>query len=230
MHSHPEYLGSHALALTARRGELPILIKLIDAKKELSVQVHPDDEYARIHKHSSLGKTEFWYILDARESSTLIYGFNRDVTATTVRDSITTGSKVNLLNIVPVKRNDVFLINPGTVHAIGAGCLIAEIQESSNIIYRLYDYSRTDKDGNTRPLHIDKALDVANLKSSAAPRQPMRVLKYRPGYATELLSRCKYFIVERMLLNTENRTLAEYKTGSNSFHSLLVIDGCRNIS
>ena len=117
-------------------------------------------------------------------------------------------------------------IEAGTIHAIGAGCLIAEIQENSNITYRLYDYNRTDKDGNRRELHIDKALEVANRKNSAIPRQPMRVIRYRIGSVSELLTRCKYFQVERLLLNTEKRNMADFKTGENSFHALLCIDGC----
>ncbi|MBQ6197294.1 MAG: hypothetical protein IJK47_07720 [Lachnospiraceae bacterium] len=103
---------------------------------------------------------------------------------------------------------------------------MAEIQESSNITYRLYDYDRVDKYGCKRPLHTDKALEVANLRSSAAPRQPMRVLRYNNGSASELLTRCKYFQVERLLLNTEGRKLASFQTGSNSFHALLCVDGC----
>lgn len=220
---HPEYLGTHAASVAD--GEFPILIKLIDAKKDLSVQVHPDDEYAREHENS-LGKTEMWYVLDARNGAELVYGFNRNVTADKVRVSIENGEITSLFNHVGVHKNDLFFIESGTVHAIGAGCLIAEIQESSNLTYRLYDYGRVDKNGQLRPLHIDKALDVANLKSSASPHQSMRVLKYHPGYASELLTRCKYFQVERMLLNTENRKLAEIRTGSNSFHALLCVDGC----
>ena len=125
-----------------------------------------------------------------------------------------------------VNRGDIFFIPPGTVHAIGAGCLIAEIQESSNVTYRLYDYNRVDKHGQKRQLHVNKALEVARLESSATPRQPMRVLKYKRGSASELLSRCKYFQVERILVNTENRKLADFQTGSNSFHALLCVDGC----
>ncbi|MBR0204778.1 MAG: hypothetical protein IJQ56_10470, partial [Synergistaceae bacterium] len=131
-----------------------------------------------------------------------------------------------LLNYVPVHKDDVFYIESGTVHAIGAGCLIAEIQQSSNITYRLYDYDRVDKQGNHRELHVKKALDVAKMTSSITPRQPMRVLKYESGCASELLARCKYFQVERMLLNTENRILTEFSTGTNSFHALLCVDGC----
>lgn len=136
-----------------------------------------------------------------------------------------------LSNHVPVEKGDLFFIEPGTVHAIGAGCLIAEIQKSSNITYRLFDYNRIDKNGEKRPLHVKKALEVANLKSSLIPRQPMRVLKYKQGFASELLCRCKYFQVERVLLNTEvQRHLVDYQTNDNSFHALLCVDGCGSIT
>ena len=105
------------------------------------------------------------------------------------------------LQNVPIHKDDLFFIPAGTIHAIGAGALVAEIQESSNLTYRLYDYDRIGKDGKKRELHIDKALDVADLHGSAEPRQPLRVLKYRPGMASELLIRCKYFEVYRMLIN-----------------------------
>lgn len=226
LESHPEYLGTHAASLN--NGKLPILIKLIDAKKDLSVQVHPDDEYAAFHE-SGLGKVEMWYVLDAQPGSEIIYGFNHNVTSQQVEKSINNNEIINLLNHVKAHKNDLFYIESGTVHAIGAGCLIAEIQENSNLTYRLYDYGRIDKNGKTRPLHIKKALDVMKYTSSSSPRQPMRVLKYKSGYASELLSRCKYFQVERILLNTENRKLAGFKTGSNSFHALLCVDGCGTI-
>ena len=219
---HPEYLGTHARSIAD--GEFPILIKLIDAKKDLSVQVHPDDDYAA--KYGQLGKTEMWYVLDAIKGAELVYGFNRDVDAEQVRGAISSGTIDSLLNHVEVHKNDLFYIESGMIHAIGAGCLIAEIQESSNLTYRLYDYDRIDKNGQRRPLHIERALDVMNMKSSVAPRQPMRILKYSSGYASELLTRCKYFQVERLLLNTENRKLALFQTGSNSFHALLCVDGC----
>ncbi|WP_034445844.1 type I phosphomannose isomerase catalytic subunit [Butyrivibrio sp. AE2032] len=227
----PEILGTHPLQTTQGRPELPILIKLIDAKSDLSVQVHPDDEYAKEHENGSLGKTEMWYVLDAKKDSSLVYGFRRDVDSDEVKRAIGNGSIGPLLNHVPIHKNDLFYIEAGTVHAIGAGALVAEIQESSNLTYRLYDYDRTDKNGNKRELHIDKALDVANLKSSAAPRQPMRTLRYSSGCASELLTRCKYFQVERLLLNTEVcRELVTFQTGVNSFHALLCVDGCGSIS
>lgn len=223
---HPDWLGSHPINLTGGKTELPILIKMIDAKSDLSVQVHPDDDYAKANENGSWGKTELWYVLDAKPNSELIYGFCRDVTPMQVKESINNGSIIKLLNHVPVQKNDLFYIESGTVHAIGAGCLIAEIQQNSNLTYRLYDYDRLGKDGKKRQLHIDKALSVANLSSASAPRQPMRVINYNNGCATELLSRCKYFQVERILLNSEGRKLAHYKTGSNSFHVMLCINGC----
>jgi len=226
LRNNPEMLGSHPLLLTDGKNELPILIKLIDAKSDLSVQVHPDDEYAKKFENGSWGKTELWYVLDAKPGSELIYGFCRDVTPSQVKESIINGTLIKLLNHVPVHKNDLFYIESGTVHAIGAGCLIAEIQQNSNLTYRLYDYDRVDKNGNRRDLHIEKALSVANLSSATAPRQPMRVINYNNGCASELLSRCKYFQVERILLNSEGRKLAKYKTGKNSFHVLLCIDGC----
>ncbi len=223
--AHPEYLGTHPLATTGGRPELPILVKLIDARDDLSVQVHPDDAYALAHE-DSLGKTEMWYVLAARAGAGLVYGFNRDMSPALVRRALGEGRITQYLNRVPVHKDDVFYIEAGIVHAIGAGTLIAEVQESSNLTYRLYDYDRKDKNGRTRPLHVDKALAVAQLHSSAAPRQPMRLLRFHRGRASELLTRCKYFQVERMLLNTEGRVLADFRTGSNSFHVLLCTDGC----
>ncbi len=220
---HPEYLGTHPRS----KGELPILIKLIDAKSDLSVQVHPDDCYAREHENGSLGKTEMWYVLDAEKNARLTYGFKQDLTKETLRESLARGDVERYLQRVFIKKGDVFYIEAGRVHAIGAGALIAEIQENSNLTYRLYDYGRVDGSGNPRELHIEKALAVADLKSSDRPRQPMRVLRYQNGCASELLCRCKYFQVERLLLHTERcRSMADFCTGQNSFHVLLCVSGC----
>ncbi len=227
---HPEWIGTHPLKTTGGKAELPILIKLIDAKQNLSVQVHPDDAYA-LKYEGSLGKTEMWYVLAAKPGAKLIYGFDQDVNEETVRRSIQNGNLDGLLNHIAVKKDDLFYIEAGTVHALGAGCLIAEIQESSNITYRLYDYDRMDLDGMKRPLHIDKAMKVARFQSSAVPRQPMRVFRYHGGCASELLARCRYFQVERVLLNTEiHRKLVHFRTGTNSFHALLCVEGCGSIS
>ncbi len=220
----PEYVGTHPKGAD---GQLPILIKFIDAKKNLSVQVHPSDAYAAEHEDGQLGKTEMWYVIDATKDAKLVYGFTETIDRGKLRGALADGSVEKYMNIVSVHPDDVFYIPSGTVHAIGAGCLIAEVQESSNLTYRMYDYNRVGKDGKKRPLHIDRALEVADLRSTAEPRQPMRVLKYRPGCATELLSRCKYFQVERMLLNTERqKQLVDFRTGSNSFQVLLCVRGC----
>lgn len=219
---HPEFLGTHS----SEEGKLPILIKFIDAKEDLSVQVHPTDEYAKENENGQLGKTELWYVLDASKDASLVYGLKHSVSRDTIKTSIENGSMHKYLQNVPVKKGDVFLIEAGTIHAIGAGALIAEIQENSNLTYRMYDYNRTDKDGNKRELHIDKALDVANLNSISEPKQPLRVLKYSQGVASELLSRCKYFEVYRMIVNTERRQIVTYKTDDISFRVLLCINGC----
>ena len=225
---HPEYLGEHAQKIN--NGDLPILVKLIDAKQNLSVQVHPDDEYA-LKNENSLGKSEMWYVLSAKNNAKLIYGFNQDVEDRQIRSSINDGTISKYLNFVSVIKDDVFFIEPGTVHAIGEGVLVAEIQENSNITYRLYDYDRVDKNGNKRSLQINKAMDVINLYMTDQPHQPMRVLKYKRGYASELLARCKYFQVERIMLNTEIcRELFDFRTNINSFHVLLCIEGCGSIS
>ncbi len=220
---HPEYIGTHP----AGKGRLPILIKLIDAKQNLSVQVHPDDQYAAEHENGQMGKTEMWYVADAVKDARLIYGFYHDMDRETVKRSLENHTFERYLQKINVEKGDVFFIEAGTVHAIGAGTLIAEIQESSNLTYRLFDYDRADKNGRKRELHLEKALDVLNYKKSRAPRQPMRVLRYQNGSARELLCRCKYFQVERYLLNTERtRKLVEFSTMENSFKVLLCLEGC----
>ena len=147
-----------------------------------------------------------------------------------MQKALAEGTVMKYLQKVPIHKDDLFFIPAGTIHAIGAGALVAEIQESSNLTYRLYDYDRIGKDGKKRELHIDKALDVADLHGSAEPRQPLRVLKYRPGMASELLIRCKYFEVYRMLINTERRQTVHYRADRMAFRVLLCMDGCGTIS
>lgn len=228
LRAHPEWLGIHA---QNPEGELPVLIKLIDAKRDLSVQVHPDDAYAREHENGQNGKCEMWYVLDAEKKARLVYGLREDCTAEVLRKSLEEGTVEDLLQYVDVRADDVFYLEPGTIHALGAGCLVAEIQECSNLTYRLYDYGRRDRQGKLRPLHIEKAMQVVNLQRSAVPRQPMRVLRYFPGYATEVLCRCHYFQVERLLLNTERqRKLTTLHVNELSFRTLLCIRGCGSVS
>lgn len=223
---HPEYLGERHKGETA----LPILIKLIDAKQDLSVQVHPNDAYAREFEGGQLGKDEMWYVLDAGKGASLVYGLNQDCTKEQLSQALAEGTVMRYLQKVPIHKDDLFFIRAGTIHAIGAGALVAEIQESSNLTYRLYDYDRLDKDGKKRELHIEKALAVADLHSSAEPRQPLRVLRYRQGMASELLTRCKYFEVYRMLVNTERRQKVRYRADELAFRVLLCVNGCGVLS
>lgn len=220
---HPEYMGTHPEV----NGGLPILLKFIDAKRDLSVQVHPNDDYAREHENGQRGKSEMWYVADAKKGSRLIYGFYHDISREELEKSLKDGTVERYLQKIPIQKDDVFFIEAGTVHAIGAGALIVEVQESSNLTYRMYDYNRIDKNGKSRELHIEKALEVADRRGIAHPKQPLRVLKYRKGVASEMLCRCRYFQVKRHLLNTEaSRGMLGFYTESNSFQVFVCLEGC----
>jgi len=139
--------------------DFPILIKFIDAKKDLSIQLHPNDELAK-ERHNSFGKTEMWYVMDADDDANLIVGFNKDVTKNEYVDSLQNDTLLDLLNYETVKEGDTFFINTGKIHAIGAGVLLAEIQQTSDVTYRVFDFNRKDKNGNLRELHTELALDA----------------------------------------------------------------------
>ncbi len=226
---YPELLGRHGAesadcdskeALSASVSKFPVLVKLIDAAGDLSIQVHPDDAYAW-EKEGQQGKIELWYVMDAAPDAELIYGFVREVTQEQVRRAAENGTIVDYVQRIPVKKDDVFLVRPGTVHAIGKGVLLAEIQENSNLTYRLYDYDRVDKDGQKRMLHLDKALQVLDYKASPPVRQQMRLLKYTPGAAQESLCQCPYFQVDRLLLSES----LNWQIGASGFQILLVLEG-----
>ena len=152
--------GKEALGKNAERFTyFPLLIKLIDAKDKLSVQVHPDDSYA-LKNEGEYGKTEMWYVVDCDEGASLIYGFNKEISKEEFESRIKDNTLSEVCNYVPVKKGDVFFIGAGTLHAIGEGILIAEVQQNSNTTYRVSDYGRLGADGNPRPLHIEKAVDV----------------------------------------------------------------------
>ena len=154
--AHPEYLGERHKGETT----LPILVKLIDARKDLSVQVHPDDDYAKMKEHGQLGKTEMWYVLDAARDAKLIYGLRQDCTKKEMQKALAEGTVMKYLQKVPIHKDDLFFIPAGTIHAIGAGALVAEIQESSNLTYRLYDYDRMDpKTGKPRKMHVKEVYE-----------------------------------------------------------------------
>lgn len=187
--------------------EFPLLIKLIDAKQNLSVQVHPDDAYALQHENG-YGKTEMWYVIDAEPGAGLYVGFNRDVSREEVAQRIKDNTIMEVLDFHSTKPGDVFFIPAGTVHAIGAGNLICEIQQSSNSTYRLYDYDRRDKFGNPRELHLDKALDVLNYH------------KYEPVPFEGKVS-CKYFNVS--FVDVEGKR--QITLTNDSFYSITCIKG-----
>ncbi len=147
----------------------PLLFKIIDAAENLSIQVHPDDETAA-ERHNSFGKTEMWYIMDAEPGAELIVGFNNGITKEKYIESVQNNSTENILKKVSVSKGDVVFIPAGLVHAIGKGILLAEIQQSSDITYRIYDYNRLDDNGNFRQLHVEQALDVINFNTVENPK------------------------------------------------------------
>ena len=211
---HPEYVGN-------KNTQIPVLIKFIDAAKDLSVQVHPSDEFAREYENGQNGKTEMWYVLEAKEGAKLVWGFEHKVTKEILEKDITDGTLQNDLHYVPVHKGDVFLIESGTVHAIGEGILLAEIQENSDLTYRLYDYNRRDKDGNLRELHFDKAVKVLNMNPIGDTSQKPRYVRYFYGCSRETLCRCKYFETEKIQV-TKGFSFSVMK---NSFQVLLCTNG-----
>ena len=205
INNNPGVLGKRAEAFH----NFPILIKFIDAKDNLSIQVHPDDEYA-LKNNGEYGKTEMWYILDCEEDSFLYYGFNEEITKEEFKESIENNTVLDYLNKVKVNKGDVFFIEAGTVHAIGKGIVICEIQQNSNTTFRVYDYDRIDKDGNKRPLHIKEAIEVSETK-------PAKNYK-REG---NVLAKCKYFTVEE--LEVSDKEILQIT--EESFKSVVVTDG-----
>lgn len=156
-----EILGSNAIEKYGVT--FPLLFKFIDAQQDLSIQVHPNDDLAS-KRHNSFGKTEMWYVMNANENSNLIVGFKKNTTKEEYIKSIEDKNLIHLLNVVPVEKGNAFFIEAGTVHAIGAGVLIAEIQQTSDITYRLYDWDRVDDNGKERELHTELAIDAINYK------------------------------------------------------------------
>lgn len=210
----------------ARFENFPVLIKLIDAKDNLSVQVHPDNEYAQ-RVEGEYGKTEMWYVVDADEGATLLYGFKHEISKEEFRERIENNTLLEVTNAVPVKKGDVFFIRSGTLHAIGKGILIAEIQQNSNTTYRIYDYGRVGKDGKPRELHIDKALDVTKLcPAEPYPETEWVTADSKTGWKKKLLSSCEYFTVNALDIPES----AELTADEKSFVSLLFLDGTSTIS
>lgn len=205
-----EVLGSNS----ARFQQFPVLIKFIDAAQDLSVQVHPDDDYAQKVERQPYGKTEMWYVADCAEDAYLYYGFTKEVGPEELEQRIKENTLLEVLNKVNVKKGDVFFIEAGTIHAIGTGCLIAEIQQNSNLTYRVYDYGRKDKNGNERELHIEKALQVTE-------RVPiMRQKSFDPHIVS-----CEYFTVDKLVLDGKLMQRMSGYVDQSTFVSILVLDG-----
>lgn len=196
----------------------PILIKLIDAKDNLSVQVHPDNEYAQ-RVEGEYGKTEMWYIVDCDEGAELLYGFKSEISKEEFRERIENNTLLEVTDSVPVKKGDVFFIEAGTLHAIGKGILIAEIQQNSNTTYRIYDYGRVGADGKPRQLHIDKAVEVTELRP--ATPYPQTEAFEENGAVKRLLAKCEYFTV----YSVDVETGARFSADETSFNSILLLDG-----
>ena len=187
----------------------PLLIKLIDAKENLSIQVHPSDDYA-LKYENSFGKSEMWHIISADESSGLYVGLNKDYSKEDIKKALEEGTILECLNFFKVKPGDTFVINPGTIHAIGKGVRLIEIQQNSNLTYRLYDYNRVDKNGNPRELHIKKALEVIDYK------------QYKPtNKDNEYLADNQYFTVKEVSFKDS----LNIKANENSFVSFTFLEG-----
>lgn len=193
----------------------PLLVKLIDANKNLSIQVHPNDEYALQHENES-GKNEMWYVIDAEPGAGLYVGFNRTVNRDEVRQRIKDNSIIEILNFYPTKPGDVFFIPTGTIHAIGEGNLICEIQQSSNCTYRLYDYNRKDKYGRPRKLHLESALDVLDFS-----KYELEDFKRSDKGTGVVLTQCKYFEVTIYEVNGQTKIQID----DSRFYSIVCIKG-----
>ncbi len=192
---HPEFFGKKIESFKS----FPMLIKLVDAGKDLSVQVHPNDEYAAEHENGSFGKTECWYVLDADPGAYILLGFKRAVTKEELTASVENGTVTDLMNRIPVKPGDFYFVPAGTVHALCKGVTVLEIQENSNVTYRLYDYGRTDKDGKPRKLHLKEAAEVADLNAFVPEAAPApRDFTY--GKIRKLAS-CEYFRTKEVVFD-----------------------------
>lgn len=215
--------GKSSLGKNAEKfSYFPILIKLIDAKQKLSVQVHPNNDYA-LAVEGEYGKTEMWYVVDCEKGAELIYGFNKDISKEEFEKRIKDNTLTEVCNFVPVKKGDVFFIDAGTLHAIGEGILIAEVQQNSNTTYRVSDYGRLGADGKPRELHIEKALDVTKTERPIIPYGQVGETVVSGENTCRELARCDLFTSN--IISLKNNF--EIKT-NESFASLIVLEGSAN--
>ncbi|MFV0520878.1 MAG: type I phosphomannose isomerase catalytic subunit [Mangrovibacterium sp.] len=197
----------------------PLLIKFIDANDDLSIQVHPNDEMAA-EKHNSYGKTEMWYIMQADKKGKLNCGFNTPMNRQLLEEKIANGSLSEALNFIPVQQGDCFFIPAGTVHAIGKGLLVAEIQQTSDITYRLFDYNRKDKEGNLRDLHVKDAAEAIDFNSEN-PKNVGGNKELESNKSSELV-KCPYFTTNVLHLT---QGIQKDIYGLDSFVIYLCVDG-----
>ncbi len=217
--------GDEALGVNAAKFPyFPLLIKLIDAKDRLSVQVHPNDVYALEHE-GEFGKTEMWYVVDCDDGAELIYGFNKEVSKEEFERRIKDNTLSEICNYVPVHKGDVFFIAAGTLHAIGAGILIAEVQQNSNTTYRVSDYGRLGADGKPRELHIEKALEVTERCAPKLPYGNIGAVETTGYGSVRRLASCEFFTSELISLNGETEIGL-----SESFVSVLLLEGGAKLS
>lgn len=213
------FLGDYVYA--KNHDKFPLLVKFLDCNDKLSVQVHPNDEYAKVNENGELGKTEMWYILDAKPGAKLIYGFCRDVSREEFKKAIEQDTLGDILNYVPVKKGDCFFIKSKTLHALLDGLLVAEIQQNSDTTYRVYDHGRVDKNGKSRTLHIDKSVDVTNTKSSAGKEKVSAEKIQLDGGVKYRLCGCEYFWTD----NYELETKIDFETNKKSFEMIIIYEG-----
>lgn len=215
-----ELLGSKARSFE----NFPIMIKLIDARDNLSVQVHPDNEYA-LKNEGEYGKTEMWYIIDAEPGAELLYGVERKITARELSDSLQNGTITDLCHHAPVKKGDVFFIPAGTIHAIGRGILLAEVQQNSNTTYRLYDYGRLGNDGRPRQLHVKQGSEVCSLEPLPL-KDKRETVRLSDTCSGELLASCDYFTTYSVNVNGSAGLAAD----DSSFQTFTVLEGAITLS
>ena len=219
----PQVLESWGKSALGKKAEkfpyFPLLIKLIDAKQKLSVQVHPNDEYA-LKNEGEFGKTEMWYVVDCEEGAQLIYGFKEDISKEEFERRIKDNTLTEVCNFVPVSKGDVFFISAGTLHAIGEGILIAEVQQNSNTTYRVSDYGRLGADGKPRPLHIEKALDVTLCQKPNLAYGKTGEIQKEGENTVRSLAECNFFTAKLLSLKSNTEIYS-----ADSFISLLCLEG-----
>lgn len=183
------------------RGKFPLMVKLLDANQKISVQVHPDDDYAGRHEGNELGKSEMWVVLEATPDAAIMYGLSEHITREEFSQAIESGNLESHLNRLPIQKGDFVCIPAGTIHSILGGAVLAEIQQNSNTTYRVYDWGRVGSDGQPRALHVEKALDVINFDQVGCRLPTPELIEKHAFYSREELCRNKYFRTERFSIH-----------------------------